>query len=589
MPTNNVTNRTFAELFNSNIRFEIPFFQRGYAWEKRQWDTLFFDVDDQILSEISEDNDFDQHEHFFGPIVVLEKSNSDPQLKRFLVIDGQQRITTIYLLLALISELLKSKSNLSEDANQYVIELDKYLKNDITDKTDDYKKLKVYSNKGDRLPLYTILFKENPVSPYLAADQQLYIPSHNKIDLFSNYARKKIKSYDVQKLWQLAQALLKCLKIVWIPLDENRDDPQSIFESLNDKGIPLSASELLCNFIFKPLIDDVTNQHETLHTDKWLKSIKEVGGDDNFEHYLRNLFSIDQKKMIGKGRRIYVFFKLNNKNLSKQSAFYYLNDISDCGKLYNQITNPTAYLYSNTDLKNILIKIKQTNMESSIPFLLAILKAIKNQSLSEGDAVKILDETLVLLVRRKICELKTTKYDVFFPSLFSKIKDEPNKIKAIQDCIRKEDLGVSDQEFKDSFINKSLYKQTELSFARLILQEIDKKMQSHGQLPDYTTINTIEHIMPQSLDAEWKDYIGTDANDLNLDRTKNSIGNLCLISKAANSFVGQDPFEKKKNSYTDVSALTRDIKARNIKWNIASIKDRSKALASYGLDIWKWS
>ena len=132
MPTNNVTNRTFAELFNSNIRFEIPFFQRGYAWEKRQWDTLFFDVDDQILSEISEDNDFDQHEHFFGPIVVLEKSNSDPQLKRFLVIDGQQRITTIYLLLALISELLKSKSNLSEDANQYVIELDKYLKNDIT-------------------------------------------------------------------------------------------------------------------------------------------------------------------------------------------------------------------------------------------------------------------------------------------------------------------------------------------------------------------------------------------------------------------------------------------------------------------------
>lgn len=589
MPTENVINRTFKELFSSNVRFEIPFFQRGYAWEKRQWDQLFSDIDEQIINELSGDDDFDQHEHFFGPIVVLEKSNSDPQLKRFLVIDGQQRITTVYLLLALISEQLEKKSSMSDDAERYIQQLEKFLKNDVSDKSDDYKKLKVYSSKGDRLPLYLILFSNNPVSPFLAADQQLYIPLHNKINMFSNYARRKIKNHDIPQLWQLAQSLLQCLKFVWIPLDEKKDDPQAIFESLNDKGIPLSASELLCNFLFKPLIDDRKNSHEMLHIEKWLKSIKEVGGDDKFEYYLRNLFSIDQKKMIGKGRRIYVSFKLNNRNLSKEQAHYYLNDISDCVKLFNHITNPIGNPYPDDDLNNVIIKIKQTNMDSSTPFLMAILKAIKNQSISEEEAVKILNGTLVLLVRRKVCELKTTKYDTFFPSVFNKIKDEPDKVKALQDCIRKEDLFVSNQEFEEAFISKSLYKQTEFSFTRLVLQEIDKTMQSHGQLPDYSTINTIEHIMPQTLDEEWKSYIGVDATDMNLERIKNSLGNLCLISRRANSSIGQDPFEKKKNSYTDVSALAKDIKARNVKWNISSIKDRSKELAQHALDIWKWS
>ena len=114
-------------------------------------------------------------------------------------------------------------------------------------------------------------------------------------------------------------------------------------------------------------------------------------------------------------------------------------------------------------------------------------------------------------------------------------------------------------------------------------------MQSFGQLPDYSTINTIEHVLPQTLDDEWKKYLGNQATDVNLERIKNTIGNLCLISRPANSHVGQDPFEKKKNSYTDVSALTRDIKQRNIIWNIDAIKTRSKELGQKALEIWTWN
>jgi len=603
---NSIKNRTFEELFGNPISFEVPFFQRAYSWERRQWKQLIDDVWEQIhpdaIEQIANDNTADktimekhekqllEHEHYFGAIVVLEKANADPALKSFLIIDGQQRITTIYLLVALCSKILKEKGDSSENAQKQIDILDGYIKNDIESKGEDYRKLKVYSNKGDRLPTYLKIFGENPESPSLPIDQQLYVQGENQIDVFWNYAYRKLRVYSATLLIIFSQAILKSLKIVWIPLDEKRDNPQAIFEGLNDKGMPLSAIELLCSYLFNPLIDDVTKQHESIHNDKWLKSIKEVGGEKDYEFYLRNLFSINKPKMIGKGRKLYANFKNTNKKLSKQTAFDTINKIEDNINLFNQIVKPKypSCKPSNKEINSILIKIERTSMYSSISFSLAILMEQKAGNLNDADIIEILNSLLVLLVRRKVCELKTTKYDVFFPSLLSKIINEPDKAKAFKDQILKAELWVSAKEFKDAFVNKTLYKQPELEFARLVLQEIDKKMQSHGQLPDYSSINTIEHVMPQTLDDEWKLYLGAEASDLNLERIKNSIGNLCLISKAANSFVGQDPFEKKKNSYTNVSALTRDLKDRTAKWNMQEIKRRSEDLADKALEIWSW-
>ncbi len=601
-----INNRTFEELFCNPISFEIPFFQRAYTWERRQWKQLFDDVWEQIvidvIDQMRDKNDADyvtmemlekhflEHEHYFGAIVVMEKSNSDPALKSFLVIDGQQRITTVYLLIALIIKLIKKKSNQSEDSQNYINELEKYIKNDIDPKGDDYKKLKVFSNKGDRLPTYLKIFEINPESPSLQIDQQLYVQGQNQIDEFWIYADRQLRGpqFDVTKLYVFSQAILKGLKIVWIPLDEKKDKPQAIFEGLNDKGMQLSAIELLCSYLFTPLIDTVTKHHENIHNEKWLKSIKKVGNEGDFEFYLRNLFSINKPKMIGKGRKLYTNFKNNNSKLEKQKAYDTINEIAENIDLFNHIIKPQdpKYKHPMTEINTILIKIEQTDMSSSIPFILAILKEQKGGKITDVDTIAILNILLILLVRRKVCGVATNMYDVFFPSLLNKIINEPDKIKAFKDQILKEELWVSDQEFKDSLINKSLYKQTESEFVRLILQEVDKKMQSHGQFPDYSSINTIEHVMPQTLNDEWKTYLGDEANDLTLERITNSIGNLCLISGKANSSIQQDSFETKKIRYTEVSALTRDLKGRTGKWNMQAIKIRSEYLAEKALEIW---
>ncbi len=601
----NVISRTFEEMFKHPVRYEIPFFQRAYAWDRPQWKQLNDDIEEQILRDTLDKLNAEgkevntttlheylyEHEHFFGAIVVLEKPNTDPELRRFYVVDGQQRITTVYILISIVVEEMNKKKELSENVKKYITELENLLKNNINSNGDDYRRLKVFSNKGDRLPTYLLLFNQNPNTEFLSADQQLYIQGKNKVDLFHNYMHRKLKNASLEYLWAYSWAILKSLKVVWIPLEEGKDDPQAIFESLNAKGTPLSASELICSYLFKPLIDDKSKIHETIHNEKWLKPINEVGGEKNFEIYLRYLFSMNERKMIGKGRKVYVFFKNKNKQLSASKATEYLNNIRNCTSLFNHISFPLDYPHPNSDIHKLLIKVDSTKMYSCTPFLLSVLKALKDAEISEHEAVKVLFETYVLLVRRKVAKLQVTRYDTFFPNLWCKIKNEPDKVRAIQEKIKEESLWVSDQEFKDSFVNKALYAKTELSFVRMVLQEIDKQMQSHGQLPDYSTIMTIEHVMPQLLDKKWEQYLGDEAKDLSLNTLKNSIGNLCLLSQRANSSEGQKLFEdkKKEKALSDVSALNKDLKERNEKWNSEAIKKRSSDFAELALKVWKWS
>jgi hypothetical protein len=123
----------------------------------------------------------------------------------------------------------------------------------------------------------------------------------------------------------------------------------------------------------------------------------------------------------------------------------------------------------------------------------------------------------------------------------------------------------------------------------MLLIEIDKKLQSYGQLPDYSTLGTIEHMIPQTLDEAWRTYLGADAEDEHLPTLIDTIGNLCLLSGPANSAVGQDPFESKKAAYSPLTALARQIKEHKCRWDLAAVRNRSQKLAKEALAVWAWA
>ena len=375
---------------------------------------------------------------------------------------------------------------------------------------------------------------------------------------------------------------------MWIPLDEQKDDAQAIFESLNDKGMPLTASELLCNYLFRPIID-AKEDSEELHTNQWLAAIRLLGDADRFEEYLRHLISIGETKMVGKHRKVYVHFKGKHRALSAVSAKKHLAEIFESAPLYRTIKDPLSHPYQHDGINQLLISISNTRMESSTPFLLSILRAHSVAALSDESTHSVLRETLVLLVRRKMTELATTQYDVMFPSLIERIINEPDPVKAIHERFKQHAVWISDQEFIDALVHKPAYRRNDLAFSRMLLIEIDKRFQSHGQFPDYSTVPTIEHMIPQKLDEHWHSYLGDDAEDDRLQSVVDTIGNLCLLSGPANSSAGQNPFESKKNAYSPLTALARQIKEHIERWDMRAVQERSEKLAREAIGIWAWA
>ena len=589
MPNEDVGNKSFRELFNQNVSFIVPFFQRGYAWEKRQWDALFQDIEEQILNEADDFEELSNYELFFGSIVVAENEDSNESYKKYTIIDGQQRITTIYLLISIISTLLKKKSSQSPSAIGYHNELTNLIINKNIE-PGFFERMKIFSSKGDRLPTYKTIFNDEPKDK-LYTDIQLYKKGENNIDKFKDYCEKILKEEkfsSVPNLWKLCISLLDCLKVVWIPL-KKADDQQAIFESLNDKGMPLSAAELLCNYIFKPIIK-ANEDFEKLHNEKWLFTQKNIeDGIYGFEQYLRLLFSIGNKKLIGKGRTVYTFFKNTNKTITSIQSKHIIEDIFNYYNDYNFILNPIEHNHNINEINQIMDHINATRMQGSYTFLLSILKAYKENQIKQNEVVDLFHETLVLMVRRKYGELRTTKYDVIFPGMLKHLIGETNIVQKFQNIIRKEEYWVSDDEFTDWIIERPLYRSKDLPFTNLILREVDKDMETYGQYPDFTTLNTIEHILPQTLNKEWKEYLENESFNEDLKRYTDSIGNLTLLSQPANSHVGQDPFLSKINEYTQVTALNRDILTRKDQhWGIESIKKRSTFLKDKLLKIYSW-
>ena len=355
----------------------------------------------------------------------------------------------------------------------------------------------------------------------------------------------------------------------------------------------------MCNYLFKPLIA-AESDYESLHRSKWLDVQRidrssPVAEAFDFEEYLRHLFSIGHSKIVGKGRRLYVFFKQHNKNLDSGTASIHLDNIAQSAPLYRRILGESTDGLKTVD--GLLKKIGETNMTSCRPFLLAILKRERDQAIPADEVEALFKEVYVLLVRRKVAELPVTRYDSFFPSLVDRVTD-PGRAAAttviLHETIKKEQLWVGDEVFKEAFVRRPVYRSREIGFTRLILEEIDRHLAGEhgGELPDYSTLDTVEHVAPQNIESseDWKIEMGNNAKSEDYARIINTAGNLCLRKRERNSEMGRLPFAKKQELLRQSpSRLALDIADRAGPWDFAAIETRSAQLADISARIWAWS
>ncbi|RTQ47893.1 DUF262 domain-containing protein [Hymenobacter gummosus] len=573
-----VTNSLFAMIFAGNVRYEIPFFQRGYAWEREQWDQLLFDLEENVLDA---DATLHRPEHFFGPVVLLRKTlTAHPELREYLVIDGQQRITTVYLLLLVLAHLLRPHAADAAVAGVRQ-ELEPLLANELPGATDSYLHLKVFSTKGDRLPTYRILTGQNPRSPHLASDLRLYDEHTNGITALARYLQERLSGQPAAYLAQLARAVLHGLKVVWIPLDEARDNPQSIFESLNNRGRPLTAAELLCNYLFRalPATADAGSARriEELHNEYWLVAQQRMGAAESFEEYLRCLLSIDEPQLVEPGRALYLHFKRRYRHLDIATVEQLLDQLRGGVSQYLYLRFPHRYSIGDAGIRQALQQLAVVLTPSVQPFLLALLQAWKAQRVTTEQTRQLLEATYGILARRRLARLPEQPYASFFPALLTRLLTADDPVAAFGPAVRRAGLLVPDTLLTSALTEQPLYQPQEEPFVRHVLTCLDGTLQPGGQLPDYEHLTVVEHVLPPETPAGF---------DTRPPVWYDKLGNLALNTADAFALFGhQSPAEKAQQYRQPASALLRQALAERT-WDETTVDARTRELAQRVARLW---
>ena len=538
-------------IIQGKVQYVIPLYQRAYVWGKKHWQTLWDDLID--LASFHEQNE----NHFFGSFVTMPLEGNK-KVKQFLLIDGQQRLTTIFVLLAILWNKAKTESSTLKLANG--IE-NHYLFNTFHD---DSIKLIPTTLQGDKGCFEQIIHGKECTIDNRIKDAFVF---------FTKEIAKTKVTLDI-----LNQVITRNLKVVHIELSEG-DDPYKIFESLNAKGEELSQADLLRNYFFMRIHDEklVTESYNTY----WQPIQQKLGNE--LSEYMRH-YSMKDGAMVKINDVYFTLKKRNDKLETPNEVVNSLKDLAKFANYYEKLLYPDRE--KNQEISERISRLNQIEVTVIYPLLLNIYAAYdgKPQRISEEQFIEMLDLLENFLVRRFICQVQTRGLNRVFSYLYGKISQYDNFIEGLK-------VELSEQKYPDNsqfvdafktaqlYVNAGVRKKTKLLLGRLEnFQNKEPVNVNHSDI-------TIEHIMPQTLTPKWKKMLGNDHQ--NIHKTlRDTIGNLTL--SGVNSKLGQKSFsEKQKNLRNGSLRLNRYFADLN-QWDEEAIRNRATSLAEIALEIWPY-
>ena len=544
------------EILNGNRQFLIPVYQRFYSWDidqcKRLWNDI---VEMQRKGKAG---------HFVGSIVNIAEQAMPTGVQKYMIIDGQQRMTTLtLLLLALRDYAIKNPSDTTINARRIDNML---LKNEYESGDERYKLLLTETDRD----ILISLVEEKPISESI----------RSRLIENYNYFANKLADKEIQPA-EVYESIGK-LQIVNITLDRAVDDAQAIFESLNSTGKELSESDLIRNYVLMGLEpSEQTYVYEHLWRPMEQLFIYETQGtvmDAFFRHYLTMKLS-----RIPKQGRVYEEFKLYHLNCEFGTIRELCQDLLEYAKYY---TNIVFKRNSDTDLKKLYEDIIDLRMEVSYPFLLKIHHDCMEGLITSDELKEILRLCISYVLRRAICEIPTNSMNKTFATLKNYIRpdDYLNSVKAffvMQDTYKE---FPDNDKFEGAFENRDIYNMRARNYILSRLENFDNKA------PIIIENYTIEHIMPQNknLSLEWQADLGAEWQDVQK-KYLHTIGNLTLT--AYNSEMSDRPFLEKMDMAggfkESALRLNKYVILQN-KWNQKHIQERAKELAKKAESIWPY-
>ena len=533
----------------SKRQFIIPVYQRNYDWSISNCKKLFEDIINAYKND---------RKHFTGTIVYIKGYHSS-KFDEDIIIDGQQRITTILILLKSLLDkaILLSDYKLQSEIPDYL-----FNKDSSTDL-----KIKLKPVKNDNIP-FTFLMK----------DHHDEMSSESNISKNYNYFVKLIDMELINGL-SLSDILygVKKLEVVEIILDTDKgDDPQTIFESINSTGLDLSAADLIRNFL---LMNDM-NQ-EKLYEEFWLP-IERIISKTLLVDYFTDYLNFKSKENISSSN-IYEKFKdfYKKNSYTNQSMMIELKYYSNFYSAF--VTENNRYSH---DVNKHLSDLRLLDQSTLYPFLLAVFEDFEKKVIDQIELQKVLKFFANYSLRRIITGVPSNSLRGLYKNLYNRVfKDETNKkdyYKAIHSFFMQlttKDRVPTNDEFVHALIYDNLYQKKNV--CKYILTSIEND--GNNETIDVKSL-TIEHVMPQSLTNTWKGELGEGYEEV-WSKYLHTLGNLTITGY--NSELGNDSFKNKQEiirTRSKAKTLNESILA-NEHWTAFEIEERAKKLAQRILEL----
>ncbi|WP_120826545.1 DUF262 and DUF1524 domain-containing protein [Helicobacter pylori] len=536
-------------------QFVIPIYQRVYSWEKEQCKQLWDDIiktggNDQIEG------------HFIGSIVFVHDGIYTTNYNELLIIDGQQRLTTITLLFIALRDHLNDEDEFLEKFSRQKIQ-NRYLIN--SDKDGD-KKFRLILSESDRDTLLSLIDKDRrkPSEPSLKIMENF--------KLFEEWIRK-----NTDKLETIFKGLDK-LMVVEISLERGKDNPQLIFESMNSTGKDLTQTDLIRNYILMGLEPE---KQEIFYKKYWRAMEEDFKQNETlFNRFVRHYLTIKTRE-IPNINKVYEAFKRYQQERGIETEAL-LQDLQKyCGFFCQIVFKKEA----DKDLNKALSFLVDLEMDVIYPLLLELYSDYSDGVLSKQDFIPIIALIESYICRRAVCGLGTNSLNKVFPSFIKKInKDQYLESIEVHFLSLEKTTGKfpKDSDFRDSLITIDFYhfKKNQYFFERL--ENFDTKE------PVNTQECTTEHIMPQTLNLEWERDLGENFQAIH-EKYLHTIGNLTLTGYnkeySNNSFQEKRDMEKGfKQSPLRLNQSLKDLESFGEK----EIEKRANDLADWALKIWTY-
>ena len=588
-----VTILDMQKLFAPPIRYEIPLFQRPYVWSHaEQWGPLWEDVQntaERYLEELA--NGMTRRKspaHFLGAVVLQQQQVPTPMLMTRIVVDGQQRLTTLQLLLDAVQEVFEQRG---DDAAAKRLEL-LVLNNEAFLGGNPDNAFKIWPTMADqeafRYTMHNHLHNEG-------YEESLIAQAHNFFKLQASQWLDGQSPESGNRAEALEQAIAHLLELVVIDLDQT-DDPHVIFETLNARGTALLQSDLIKNMILHEGVQKgVASDAEAaarlwdFQATWWREDVQQgrtirprIDVFLNYWMVLRTRDEVTADNVFSTFRRYY--------DTSAKSTESIASDIARIGEHYESLEKAL-----NTDMATFLYRREVMQAGILTPILLWLLSS----PVPQGQLTKGLRAIESHQLRRMICRMSTMGNNRLFVSLIDEL-EKAGAEKAGDTIVeylgnQTSNVGVwpTDQQMEQAFINLPLFRLLTRGRLRIVLEGIEEELRTDKTENKSAPRNlTIEHIMPRQWRECWADpsHMEDVAEAKRLrDELIHTIGNLTLVTQPLNSTLSNDPWNDKRATINDHSVLflnkTLLDDAPDV-WDEAAIEERARQLCQIAVKVW---